>query len=91
MWYDRRIGSRKMGLEERTPLMIAALFGSKDVLNYILETGRANVNRGLRSDGATSFHCATAGGSTASLEILVLLMLTEITQKKGIRDHAKGW
>ncbi|EEF36773.1 zinc finger CCCH domain-containing protein 66 [Ricinus communis] len=74
LWYGRRIGSRKMGIEERTPLMIAALFGSKDVLNYILETGRADVNRGLGSDGATALHCAAAGGSAASLEVVKRLL-----------------
>ena len=37
-WYGKRIGSKKMGFEERTPLLIAARYGSKQVLSYILET-----------------------------------------------------
>ncbi|CAK7331188.1 unnamed protein product [Dovyalis caffra] len=74
LWYGRRIGSKKMGFEERTPLMIAALFGSKDVLNYILETGHVDVNRGYGSDGATALHCAAAGGSSSAPEVARLLL-----------------
>ncbi|KAJ7959825.1 Zinc finger CCCH domain-containing protein [Quillaja saponaria] len=74
LWYGRRVGSKKMGFEERTPLMIAAMFGSKDVLCYILETGRADVNRICGSDGATALHCAVAGGSASSPEVVKLLL-----------------
>ncbi|XP_065877506.1 zinc finger CCCH domain-containing protein 66-like isoform X2 [Euphorbia lathyris] len=74
LWYGRIIGSKRMGFEERTPLMIAALFGSKDVLNYILETGRVDVNRRCGSDGATALHCAAAGGSATSLEVIKILL-----------------
>ena len=73
-WYGRRIGSKKMGFEERTPLMIAAMFGSKEVLNYILETNRVDVNRACGSDGATAIHCAVAGGSASLPEVLKLLL-----------------
>ncbi|KAE8713760.1 hypothetical protein F3Y22_tig00110206pilonHSYRG00436 [Hibiscus syriacus] len=44
LWYGRRIGSRKMGFEERTPLLIASLFGSKNVL-LITNSLDANGNR----------------------------------------------
>lgn len=74
LWYGRRIGSKKMGFEERTPLMIAALYGSKDVLNYILEMGCVDVNRCCGSDGATALHCAAAGGSASSIEVVKLLL-----------------
>ncbi|XP_050236875.1 zinc finger CCCH domain-containing protein 66 [Mercurialis annua] len=74
LWYAQSIGSKKMGIEERTPLMIAALFGSKDVLNYILDMGCADVNRRLGSDGATALHCAAAGGSASSLEVVKRLL-----------------
>lgn len=74
MWYGRRTGSKKMGLEERTPLMIAAMFGSKGVLNYILETGLVDVNRACGSDEATALHCAAVGGSAASVEVVKLLL-----------------
>lgn len=73
-WYGRRIGSKKMGFEERTPLMISALFGSTKVLKYIIETARADVNRSCGSDKVAALHCAAAGGSSSSLEIVKLLM-----------------
>ncbi|KAI5346584.1 hypothetical protein L3X38_014463 [Prunus dulcis] len=73
-WYGRRIGSKKMGFEERTPLMIAAMFGSTKVLKYIIQSGKADVNRSCGSDKVTALHCATAGGSTASLEVVKLLL-----------------
>lgn len=74
LWYGRRIGSKEFGFEERTPLMIAAMFGSKNVLSYILDMGRVDVNRACGSDGATALHCAVAGGSAASLEVIKLLL-----------------
>ncbi|KAK2440736.1 zinc finger CCCH domain-containing protein [Trifolium repens] len=74
LWYGRRVGSKEMSYEERTPLMIAALFGSKGVLCYILETGRADVNRACGSDGATALHCAVFGCSVASAEVIKLLL-----------------
>ncbi|XP_027124200.2 zinc finger CCCH domain-containing protein 66-like [Coffea arabica] len=73
VWYGRRIGSKEMGLEERTPLMIASMFGSKRVVNYILEKGGIDVNKTCGSDGATALHCTVAGGFAASLEIVRLL------------------
>lgn len=75
-WYGRLIGSKKMGFEERTPLMIAAMFGSKNVLNYILQTCLVDVNRACGSDRATALHCAAAGGSSASAEVVKLLLAT---------------
>ncbi|XP_059660873.1 zinc finger CCCH domain-containing protein 66-like [Cornus florida] len=74
LWYGRRIGSKKMGFEERTPLMIAAMFGCKKVLSHILETGRVDVNRACGSDGATALHCAVAGGSVSSPDTVKLLL-----------------
>ncbi|KAJ4720077.1 Zinc finger CCCH domain-containing protein [Melia azedarach] len=73
-WYGRRIGSRKMGFEERTPLMIAAMFGSIEVLKYIIETGKVDVNRACGSDGITALHCAVAGGTCTSVEVVKLLL-----------------
>lgn len=74
LWYGRIIGSKKLGLEERTPLMIAAMFGSKRVLTYILEKGCVDVNRACGSDGATALHCAVAGGSASSTEVVKSLL-----------------
>ncbi|KAE8734858.1 Zinc finger CCCH domain-containing protein 66 [Hibiscus syriacus] len=74
LWYGRRLGSKKMGFEERTPLLIASLFGSKDVVNYIIESGRVDVNRVCGSDGATALHCTAAGGSFDSTEVVKTLL-----------------
>ncbi|XWS28682.1 hypothetical protein CRYUN_Cryun25bG0092200 [Craigia yunnanensis] len=74
LWYGRRMGSKKMGFEERTPLLIASMFGSKDVVNYIIESGRVDVNRACGSDGATALHCAAAGGSFDSAEVVKILL-----------------
>ncbi|KAK8476999.1 hypothetical protein V6N11_055675 [Hibiscus sabdariffa] len=74
LWYGRRLGLKKMGFEERTPLLIASLFGSKDVVNYIVESGRVDVNRACGSDGATALHCAAAGGSFHSVEVVKTLV-----------------
>lgn len=73
-WYGRRVGSKKMGIEKRTPLMIASLFGSTRVLKYIIETGRIDVNRTSGSDRATALHFAVIGGSESSLDIVKLLL-----------------
>ncbi|XVF05315.1 hypothetical protein REPUB_Repub05bG0161700 [Reevesia pubescens] len=74
LWYGRRMGSKKMGFEERTPLLIASMFGSKDVMNYIIESGRVDVNRACGSDGATALHCAAVGGSFDSAEVVKILL-----------------
>ncbi|KAJ0266776.1 Zinc finger CCCH domain-containing protein 66 [Hirschfeldia incana] len=74
LWYGRRLGTTKMGFEERTPLMIAALFGSKEIVEYIISTGLVDVNRSCGSDGATALHCAVSGLSANSLEVVNLLL-----------------
>ncbi|CAI9762254.1 unnamed protein product [Fraxinus pennsylvanica] len=73
-WYGRSFGSKKMGLEKRTPVMIASLYGNTEVLKYILGTGKVDVNRSCASDGATALHCAAAGGSWSSVEVVKLLI-----------------
>ncbi|XVE52484.1 hypothetical protein DITRI_Ditri02bG0125900 [Diplodiscus trichospermus] len=73
-WYGRKIGSRKMGFEERTPLIIAAMFGSVRVLKYIIGSGKNDVNRACGTDGVTALHCAVAGGSYSSAEVVKLLL-----------------
>lgn len=73
-WYGRRFGSKKMGFEERTPLMIASMYGSIEILKYIIETGKVDVNRACGSDGATALHCAAAGGSESSIEVFKILI-----------------
>ena len=36
LWYGRRIGSKKMGLEERTPLIITSSYGSTQGKVYVV-------------------------------------------------------
>ncbi|XP_061374671.1 zinc finger CCCH domain-containing protein 66-like [Gastrolobium bilobum] len=74
LWYGRRVGSKEVSYEERTPLMIAAMFGSKGVLSYILGTGLVDVNKACGSDGATALHCAVAGVSSSCPEVIKLLL-----------------
>ncbi|PPR96899.1 hypothetical protein GOBAR_AA23780 [Gossypium barbadense] len=74
LWYGRRIGTKKMGFEERTPLLIASIFGCKDVVNYIIKIGLVDVNRACGSDGARALHCAAASGSSGSPEIVKILL-----------------
>ncbi|CAL9097235.1 unnamed protein product [Musa acuminata var. zebrina] len=73
LWYGRSSG-RGMGYQQRTPLMIAALYGSTAVIGYILGGHTAEAARRAASDGATALHCAAAGGSAASLETVNLLI-----------------
>ncbi|XP_047325371.1 zinc finger CCCH domain-containing protein 47 [Impatiens glandulifera] len=74
LWYGRRIGSMMMGLEERTPLLIASLYGSFRILNYILKTLKVDANRACGSDGATALHFAAASGMDSSAEVVQLLI-----------------
>ncbi|KAF3973811.1 hypothetical protein CMV_002779 [Castanea mollissima] len=55
LWYKRRIGSKMMGFKEKTTLMIATMFESKGVLNYILETSFVDVNQASGLDRLLHF------------------------------------
>ncbi|MFS7949847.1 putative transcription factor C3H family [Helianthus anomalus] len=76
LWYGRSIGGnqRKMGFAERTPLMIASVYGSIHVLKYIIDTKKVDVNKSSSSDGATAIHCAASGGSPMSVTAVKLLL-----------------
>lgn len=74
LWYGRKIGSKTMSFEERTPAMIAAMYGSKTVLEHLISTRRVDVNLASASDGATALHCAAAGGSESAAEVVELLL-----------------
>uniref|UniRef100_A0A0D6QYQ8 C3H1-type domain-containing protein n=1 Tax=Araucaria cunninghamii TaxID=56994 RepID=A0A0D6QYQ8_ARACU len=76
-WYCRQNGCNQMVLEQRTPLMVAALYGSIDALNYILSiyvTCGADVNQACGSDKSTALHCAAGGGSPNAVKIVKLLI-----------------
>ncbi|XP_074573190.1 zinc finger CCCH domain-containing protein 33-like [Curcuma longa] len=75
-WYGRSLGCSRamMGFQQRTPLMIAALYGCTAVIEYILSVLPAEPARCDVSDGATALHCAASGGSPSSLEAVKLLV-----------------
>lgn len=76
-WYARRNGSRQMVLEQRTPAMVAALYGSLDVLKYILQHYAlfgGDIDQACGHDGSTALHCAAAGGSAFAMEAVRTLL-----------------
>ncbi|XP_047340630.1 zinc finger CCCH domain-containing protein 30-like isoform X2 [Impatiens glandulifera] len=73
-WYSRRKGSKQISLEHRTPLMIAATYGSLDVVRLILSVPNIDVNLSCGLDRTTALHCAASGGSTNALDVVKLLV-----------------
>ncbi|KAK9063365.1 hypothetical protein SSX86_017235 [Deinandra increscens subsp. villosa] len=82
-WYGRR-NSSKMGFAERTPLMIASLYGSIRVLKYMIGGKMIDVNRISGTDGVSALHCAAAGGSVMSVEVGKILI--DAGADVGLRD-----
>ncbi|KAI3788209.1 hypothetical protein L2E82_00947 [Cichorium intybus] len=76
LWYGRQKGSKQMVLEHRTPLMVAAMYGSIDVLKLILSKSKSDVNRLCGVDKTTALHCAASGGSLNAVEAVKLLLLS---------------
>ncbi|XP_010909716.1 zinc finger CCCH domain-containing protein 24 [Elaeis guineensis] len=76
MWYGRKKGSNQMVLERRTPLMVAATYGSLDVLRLILSLSVVDVNRdcGPGPDSTTALHCAASGGSANAVDAVKILL-----------------
>ncbi|KAG5386199.1 hypothetical protein IGI04_037669, partial [Brassica rapa subsp. trilocularis] len=74
LWYCKKLGSNKMGLEQRTPLMVAAMYGSKKVLTFIVSTGKSDVNRACGEERVTALHCAVAGCSVNMVEVINALL-----------------
>lgn len=75
LWYGRQKGSKQMVLEDRTPLMVAATYGSVDVLSLILSLSEADVNQSCGLDKTTALHCAASSGSLKSIDIVKMLLL----------------
>ncbi|RRT65580.1 hypothetical protein B296_00014106 [Ensete ventricosum] len=74
LWYGREKGSNRMVLERRTPLMVAATYGSLDVLGLLLSSPSVLVNRASGRDRATALHCAASGGSPDAADAVKLLL-----------------
>ncbi|KAJ6310118.1 hypothetical protein OIU76_014950 [Salix suchowensis] len=74
LWYGRRKGSKQIVLDQRTPLMVAATYGSIDVLKLILDHIKADVNLPCGKVKTTALHCATSGGSINAVDAVRLLL-----------------
>ncbi|KAL5764852.1 hypothetical protein ACOSQ2_017446 [Xanthoceras sorbifolium] len=75
LWYSFHGVSKKMVLECRTPLMVAAKYGSVDVMKLILSLSKADVNLSSGLDKSTALHCAASGGSVNAIDAVKLLLL----------------
>ncbi|CAK9140381.1 unnamed protein product [Ilex paraguariensis] len=74
LWYVRKKGSKQIALEHRTPLMVAATFGSVDVVKLIISQPDVDVNRACGLDKCTALHCAASGGSVNVVDVVKLLL-----------------
>nr|GMC79797.1 zinc finger CCCH domain-containing protein 30-like [Ipomoea batatas] len=74
LWLVRKKGSKQIVNEERTPLMVAATYGSVDVLKLIISQPGVDVNQTCGPDGCTALHCAASGGSINATEVVKLLL-----------------
>ena len=75
LWYYRHRASKQMVRMERTPLMVAAIYGSVDVVGFILSLSEVDVNRSCKSDNSTALHCASSSGCVAAIDVVKLLIL----------------
>jgi hypothetical protein len=84
LWYGRR-----KVLEHRTPLMVAATYGSLAALRLLLSLPSTDVNRRCSPDGTTALHCAASGGSRTAVEAVKLLLAagadSDVTDDSGRR------
>ena len=74
LWYGRQKGSKQMVLKHRTPMMVAATYGSVEVLKLILSRSEADVNISCGPDKSTALHCAASGGSVDAVDVVKLLL-----------------
>ncbi|KAK0596409.1 hypothetical protein LWI29_015430 [Acer saccharum] len=74
LWYGRQKGSKQMVNQQRTPLMVAATYGSIDIIRLILSQSDADVNRFSGNDNSTALHCAASGGAVNAVDVVKLLL-----------------
>ncbi|XP_011033310.1 PREDICTED: zinc finger CCCH domain-containing protein 30-like [Populus euphratica] len=74
LWYGRQKGSKQMVNDLRTPLMVAATYGSIDVIKVILSLSDVDVNRSCGADKSTALHCAASGGAVNAVDVVNLLL-----------------
>ncbi|XP_019449588.1 PREDICTED: zinc finger CCCH domain-containing protein 30-like [Lupinus angustifolius] len=75
LWYARQNGSKQIVLEHRTPLMVAATYGSIEVMKIILSRPEADVNLACAMNESTALHCAASGGSVNVVDAVKILLL----------------
>ncbi|KAJ4724275.1 Zinc finger CCCH domain-containing protein [Melia azedarach] len=75
LWYCCQRLSKKIVLECRTLLMVAAEYGSVDVVKLILSLTKADVSLSCGMDNSTALHCAASGGSVNAVDVVKLLLL----------------
>lgn len=74
LWYVRKRRSKQIAQEDRTPLMVAATYGSIDVLKMIVALPEVDLNRVCGQDKWTALHCAAFGGSVSALDAVKILL-----------------
>lgn len=74
LWYGRQKGSKLMVNEQRTPLMVAATYGSIEVIKLIISLSAADINRPYGLDRSTALHCAASGGAENAVDVVKLLL-----------------
>ncbi|KAL2478480.1 Zinc finger CCCH domain-containing protein 30 [Forsythia ovata] len=74
IWYLRKKGSKQITPEERTPLMVAATYGSIDILKLMVALPEVDLNRICGRDKCTALHCAASGGSIHAFDAIKLLL-----------------
>ncbi|XP_027113726.2 zinc finger CCCH domain-containing protein 30-like [Coffea arabica] len=74
LWLVRKKGTKQIVREERTPLMVAAAYGSVDVLKLIVSLPEVDLNRACGPDKCTALHCATAGGAVNAVDVVKVLL-----------------
>ncbi|XVE78892.1 hypothetical protein DITRI_Ditri14bG0014800 [Diplodiscus trichospermus] len=75
LWYGHQKCSKHIVMEHRTPLMIAAKYGSVDFVKLILSLSEVDVNLFCGPDKSTALHCAASGGSIRAVEVVRLLLI----------------
>ncbi|XP_050223326.1 zinc finger CCCH domain-containing protein 56-like [Mercurialis annua] len=75
LWFGHQKFSKKRALELRTPLMVAAKYGSVDVVKLIIALPEVDVNFSCGPDKCTALHCAASGGSVNAVDVVRLLLL----------------
>ncbi|KAI4381493.1 hypothetical protein MLD38_007561 [Melastoma candidum] len=74
LWYGRQKGTKQMVNDQRTPLMVSAMYGSIGVVKLILALSDADVNRTCGLDKITALHCAASGGALNAVDVVKVLL-----------------